>query len=107
MWSKLFEKKSQHYTKRHSGLSSRTNITHLTESTRPVSRDSNNLSEELNVPGLMLHHNGMTNGLRQDLDVDAEEEALNPRPKSQKHVRIEETEENMNPQQSTYNETDL
>ncbi|KAL5284703.1 GPR119.2 family protein [Megaselia abdita] len=109
MWSKLFESKSQHYNKRHSGVSSRTNITHITESSRPISRDSNNLSEELNVPRL-LHHSEMINGEARDVDV--EEEQLNPRP-SRKHVRIEEVDEDEEPKKEMekddrpYNETML
>lgn len=106
MWSKLFESKSQHYNKRHSGVSSRTNITQITaESSRPISRDSNNLSEELNVPRL-LYHNEMTNGIERNMDV--EEEQLNPRSsQTKKHVRIsedrdeEEEKENHKPYQET------
>lgn len=95
MWSKLCEGKSQHYNKRHSGVSSRTNITHLTESSRPISRDSNNLSEELNVPRL-LHHNEMTNDIQDGDVVDVEEERLNPRPTHIKHVTIADDKEGDN-----------
>lgn len=98
MWSKLSESKSQHYNKRHSGVSSRTNITHVT-----ISRDSNNLSEGLNVPRL-LHHNEMTNDLENTLDK--EEEELNPR--SKKNVRIlQDSDEQCGEDKKPFEETEL
>lgn len=105
MWSKLSESKSQYYNKRHSGVSSRTNITHITDSSRPISRDSNNLSEELNVPRLP-HHNGMTNDLENTLDM--EEEQLNPRSsQTKKHVRILVDSNEKKEDQKPFQETEL